>query len=255
VEPLARATALTLELETLAPTVELDSRPSGATVEIDGKPLGGTPLTLTTLAAGATVTIVFKRRGYRDATAQLRVPGSGEVAQLVQPLEVSDDFVRVRFVSKPPGAQIIELGEHAATAEGRTYTPAEMFVEADQVQRFMLTMPDHVPVVIAPFTLARGVQGVEKGGDLVEGVTLRVEAWSAGKVTIAGAPHCQAVAVPAECTLAPGTYGVDYVGADAAKAKHTVTLAGRAAVVRFELGAGGPTATVQEVAAVPALPE
>jgi hypothetical protein len=219
-------------------TVELDSQPTGATVEIDGKPLGSTPLTLTSLAPGGVVSVAFHRTGYRTATTRLEVPAVGERKRLVQPLEVSDDFVRVHFVSSPPGAEIVERGRPATV--DRTYTPADVFVEAGRVQRFTLTMPRHVPLVLEPFTPARGARGLEKGGDLVEGATLRIEATLAGTITVSGAPHCRDVAPPVDCTLAPGTYEVAYVGPDrglgGAPVTHTVTMAGRDALEKLELG-------------------
>ncbi|MDB4953688.1 MAG: hypothetical protein JWO36_1257 [Myxococcales bacterium] len=152
------------ELAALA-TVELDSTPTGATVEIDGKRVGSTPVTLTSLAPGATKAIVFTRAGYQSATASLEIPRAGEVKRLVQPLELSPDLVRVHFVSNPPGAAVIETGKPATV--DRTYTPADVFVEANQVHRFTLTMAKHAPLVIEPFTPSRG-ETLEKGGDLVE---------------------------------------------------------------------------------------
>ncbi len=150
-------------------TLELDSQPTGATVAIDGHPVGSTPLTLTSLAPGATVMAVFRRTGYRVAAVPICVPGRGERVQWSQPLEVSDDFVRVHFTSTPPGAEIRRTGQPAAV--DRTYTPADIFVEAGQVQRFTLVMPGYVPLVVEPFTPVRGTQILEKGGVLVEGAT------------------------------------------------------------------------------------
>jgi len=209
-------------------------RPARATVAIDGRAVRPTPLTLTSLAPGATVTAVFQRTGYRAAAVQIRVPGAGERVRRIQPLEVSDDFVRVRFVSSPPGAEIRRTGQPAAI--DRTYTPAELFVEAGQVQRFTLVMPGHVPLVIEPFTPARGAQGLEKGGALVAGATLHVEATLAGEITIEGAPHCTGVALPASCTLAPGRYALAYLGPDHARITRTVTMAGQDVAEKLELG-------------------
>jgi hypothetical protein len=217
--------------------VELDSEPPGADVEIDGRPVGSTPLTLTRLAPGTTVALTFKQRGYRTATARLQVPAAGAAARHVQPLARSDDFVRVRFVSSPPGAEVVRSGQAATT--DRTYTPAELFVEAGREQRFLLTMKRHVPLVIEPFTPARGAQGLEKGGTLVPGATLRIEATLAGKASVAGAPHCVELALPAACTLAPGRYVVEYLGEGGARIARTVTVADAAdegALARFELG-------------------
>jgi hypothetical protein len=233
VEPHDGDNEVTLELQAIA-TVELDSRPTGAAVTIDGKPMGSTPLTLTSLVPGATVSIVLARTGYRVATKRVQVPARGKLERLVVPLQVSDLFVRVRFVSNPPGAEVIQIGQPPTT--DHTYTPADVFVEADKVQRFTLTMPDHVPLVIEPFTPARGSDGFERGGDLVRGSKLRIEATLAGKVTVSGAPHCTDVALPIDCTLAPGAYVVEYRGPENAKVSRTVVLAARDALERFELG-------------------
>jgi hypothetical protein len=233
VTPHAGSNEISFELHALA-TVELDSEPTGAGVEIDGKPMGSTPLMLTSLPPEATVSIVFRRTGYRAATARLQVPRMGDRKRLVQTLEVSDEFVRVHFVSNPPGAEVIKRGQPATI--DHTYTPADVFVEANQVQAFTLYMPRHVPLVIEPFTPGRGAQGLEKGGDLVEGAILHITATLEGKVTVSGAPHCQDVALPADCTLAPGTYAVAYTGPDAARFAHSVTMATQDALVTFELG-------------------
>jgi hypothetical protein len=191
------------------------------------------------------VSIVFRKTGYRVATARLEVPGVGSQKRLVQPLEMSDELVRVRFVSNPPGAEVRADGQPASI--DRTYTPADVFVEADRVQRFTLRMPGHVPLAIAPFTPARGDRGLEKGGDLVEGATLRLEATLDGKVTVSGAPHCTELALPSDCTLAPGTYAIAFLGPDHTRIAHTVTMAARDVVERFELGVieAGPGKLVQ----------
>jgi hypothetical protein len=111
-----------------------------------------------------------------------------------------------------------------------------VFVEANRIQRFTLTMPKHVPLVIEPFTPGRGAHELEKGGDLVEGATLHIEASLDGKVTVSGAPHCTAVTLPIDCTLAPGSYVVAYLGPDNAKIARTVTMAARDAIEKFALG-------------------
>jgi hypothetical protein len=203
-------------------TVELDSEPSGAGVEIDGRPAGSTPLSLTTLAPGASVSAVIKRTGYRTATVRLDAPAAGETRRVVQPLALSDDFVRVRFVSRPAGAEVVKDGQAASV--DRTYTPAEVLAPVGQVQRFTLKMPRHVPLVIEPFTPARGERGLEKGGELVPGASLHLEAAAGGKATVRGAPHCVDVALPFDCTLAPGTYVVEYAAPDGAKGTRTVAM-------------------------------
>lgn len=168
VRPRPGATEVTLALRALA-TVELDSQPSGSSVQVDGKLAGTTPLVLTSLVPGTTVAIVFDRAGYLPAATQLQVPERGQTKRLVQPLERSGDFVLVRFVSEPPGAEVLEGGRQPGI--DRTYTPAELFLEAGKVHRFTLAMPGHVPLTIEPFTPARGVDGLVKGGKLIEGAT------------------------------------------------------------------------------------
>jgi hypothetical protein len=145
--------------------VAIDSLPTGAAIEIAGKAMGSTPVTLTSLVPGSEVAIVFKHPGYRDTAARVKVPALGERMQLVQPLELSADVVRVHLVSTPPGARVLRDGAAAGGAD-RTYTPADVYVEVNQVQRFTLTMPGHAPLVIAPFTPARGTGVIEKGGTL-----------------------------------------------------------------------------------------
>jgi hypothetical protein len=220
--------------QVMVATVELDSEPTGAAVAIDGTPMGSTPLTLTSLVPGQTVSIAFTRTGYRGTTARLQIPAAGSRRRLVQPLELSDEFVRVHFVSNPPGAEVRAWGQPATV--DRTYTPAEVFVAANQIQRFTLIMPRHVPLVIEPFTPDRGAHELKKGGDLVEGTTLHLEATIAGKLTVSGAPHCQELAPPVDCTLAPGTYVVEYTGPDSARVTHRVTMAARDVTETFELG-------------------
>jgi hypothetical protein len=203
-------------------TVELDSRPAEASVEIDGKPAGSTPLTLTQLAPGSKISIVFKRTGYRPAKASLQVPAVGGVARHVQELQLSEDFVRVRFVSTPPGAEVIRTGERSTT--DRTYTPAELVVEAGKVQRFTLIMPKHVPLVLEPFTPARGAGLLEKGGRLIPGASLHIEGPRDGKITVSGAPHCKELALPADCILAPGRYAIEHAGPGGGHAPRPVTM-------------------------------
>jgi PEGA domain len=210
-------------------TVELDSQPAGAAVSADGVFVGSTPLALTTLAPGATVSIAFELPGYRTATARLEVPASGGRTRHAQPLQLSDEFVRVRFVSQPPGAQVARTGQPPAI--DRTYAPTELFLQAGVAQRFTLTMPRHVPLVIEPFTPARGSPPLEKGGALAPGATLRLEAPRGGKATVAGAPHCTELALPASCTLAPGTYEVEYIAPDQSRSQRSVTMATEDVVV------------------------
>ena len=76
--------------------------PTGATVEIDGKPVGTTPMTLTDLAAARHRRSRSRSRSpatrTRSAT-KLAVPGPGKELRMVQPLQVADDFARVKLVS------------------------------------------------------------------------------------------------------------------------------------------------------------
>jgi hypothetical protein len=246
VQPRAGANAVTLELVALAPTVSLETQPSGASVTIDDAAVGTTPLALTTLPPGKSVLVTFKKQGYQDASAQLDVPGPGKETRLIQPLAVAADLARIKLTSTPSGAQIVQNGQLLA---GVT-TPAEVLVEGGKLVRFMLTMPGKVPAYIEPFTPGRGTDGLERMATLVDGVTLRVVSNLDGKATVTGAPHCQALPVPAECIVAPGTYAIELaVQAPGATGRLSRRLTvGKAPVEeKFELGIveAGPNKVLQ----------
>lgn len=232
VQPRTGDNAVTLALVPMTATLALESIPSGAALELDGRPVGTTPLTLASLAPGTSVTITFKKAGYQDATTRLEVPKAGKDTRLIQPLAVSQDLARVTLVSDPPGAQVVQNGQRLA---GVT-TPTDVLVEAGKPVRFVLTMPNKVPLVIEPLTPARGADGLVRGGKLVEGFALRVSSNLDGKVSIAGAPHCQALPGPAECVLSAGTYIVELVIPAAARVVRTVQLTGSEVDLRIELG-------------------
>ena len=166
VHPESGDNAIAVELQPVA-TLDLETQPADATVEIDGKRVGSTPLVLTSLAPESNVTITCDKLGYQTAHARAHVPPRGGHAHVALALEPSSDFVHVHLVSNPPGALVLRDGERA-TAD-RTYTPADVVVPAEHVQRFTLVMPDHAPLVIDPFTPARGSPPIEKGGDLAPG--------------------------------------------------------------------------------------
>jgi hypothetical protein len=224
--------AITIELVALAATVALDSAPTGATVEIDGKPAGKTPLIVTTLPPGKPVQLGFKLPGYQDAAARLDVPRPGKELRLIQPLAVSHELARVRLVSDPPGAQIVQNGQLIPAVT----TPTEVLVEANKPVRFMLTLPNRVPAVIDTFTPARGADDIVRGGKLIAGTPLRVTASAEGKLDVKRAPHCQELALPAECVLAPGTYAVEVAVTAGARIARTVKLGARPVELKLELG-------------------
>ena len=205
VQPREGANDVTLVLAALAATVSLDSSPSGAAIEIDGVSAGTTPLIVRTLVPGKTVTVVFKKAGYKDATASLEVPGPGKETKLIQPLPVSADLARIKVTSEPPGAQVVQNGMVLASVT----TPAEVLVEAGKPVKFTLTMPNKVPAVIETFTPGRGADGVVKHGKLVDGTLLNVTSNLEGKANVGSAAHCANLELPAECMLAPGTYYID----------------------------------------------
>jgi PEGA domain len=230
VQPRAGGSQVTIELAALAATVDLDTSPTGATVVADGKPLGTTPLSITTLAPGSTVALVFAKTGYQDATANLTVPGPGREVRLVQPLAVGSEFARIKLVSTPLGAQVIQNGQLLA---GIT-TPADILVEAGKPVRLVLTLPNKVPAVIDTFTPGGGADLV-KEAKLVDGVTVRFEASLDGRVRVVNAPHCQNLTTPAECVLAHATYTVEFNGVFNAHAIRQV-LADKNRTERFEFG-------------------
>ena len=233
VQPAKGGSQITLRLIALAPTVRLDSVPSGATIHIDGKDLGTTPMALTSLAPGAIVKVTFTKPGFHPAITSLDVPGPGKETRLVQPLAVSDELARVKLMSEPPGAQVTQNGQLVAGAT----TPTEILVEAGKPQRFVLTMPHKVPVTFESFTPGRGADDIVKSATLVDGHLINLIANVDAKVSVAGAAHCQAVAVPFDCVVGAGKYTIDLVGATPgihAQRKLVVTDADVA--VKFDFG-------------------
>lgn len=226
-----RGNALTLELAALAAIVAIESTPSGAAVELDGEPAGTTPLSLATLPPGRTVQLVLRKPGYQDATTRLEVPRPGKELRLIQPLAVAQELARVRLVSDPPGAQVVQNGRLLPAVT----TPAEVLVEADKPVGFLLTMPRRVPAVIEPFTPARGADDIVRRGTLREGAPLRVTAGAEGTLVVENAPHCQDLALPAECVLAPGTYAVEVV-VQGPRIARRVKMGPRPAELKIELG-------------------
>ncbi|HUJ62006.1 MAG TPA: PEGA domain-containing protein [Kofleriaceae bacterium] len=232
VQPHDGQNAVTIELVALAAKVELDSLPTGALVEIDGKLAGETPLVLTTLKPNTGVSIVLKKPGYHDAAVHLDVPGPGKELRVVEPLAVSADLARVRLVSEPPGARVIQNGQLLAGV----VTPAEVLVEAGKPQRFTLELPHKVPAVLDPFVAAPGSDSVTKSAHLVDGSDVTFEANLEAKITVSAAPHCKELALPATCTLAPGDYIVELAGAASAHATRAIKVGSAPSDERFEFG-------------------
>ena len=231
VQPQKGGSHVTFELVARMATVIVETQPAGAMIEIDGKPFGNTPQTITTLTPGKSVPYSIKKNGYHVVTGTLEVPGPGKETRVMLPLAVSDELARIKLMSEPLGAQVYQNGQLLAGVQ----TPAEVLVEAGKVQRFMLTLPGHVPAMIDPFTPARGAVGVVKTGKLAPGTSVRVEATHEGKIAINNAPHCPNAPPPLECVLAAGTYVVDFL-APPVKISRQVTVANKPTTAKFELG-------------------
>jgi hypothetical protein len=185
--------------------VHLDTQPSGATIEVDGKSIGTTPLTITTFAPGSKVEYTIKKQGYLKGAGTVEVPGPGKEVRMVHPLTISDELARIKIVSEPLGAQVVQNGQVLAGVQ----TPAEVLVEAGKVQRFTVTMQGYVPTNIEPFTPTRGAVGVVKTAKLTPGHALRIESTHEGRLFINGASHCKELTLPAECTVASGNYSIE----------------------------------------------
>jgi hypothetical protein len=232
IQPQEGDNPVTLELRALAAVVAVDSTPTGATVELDGKLAGVTPLTLKTLPPGSSATLTFKKAGFHDAVAKLTVPGPGKDTTLIQPLAVSEELARVRLVSDPPGAQVVQNGQLVPGL----VTPCELLVEAGKTTHLMLTMPHKIPAMLAPLTPPRGADDIELSGKLVDGTTLHLRANVEARFRVAGAPHCQDVAAPFDCVVAPGQHLVELVVAQAPRITRTVAVKQKDLEVKFELG-------------------
>jgi len=232
VQPRSGANTLKLELVALSSTVVIDSQPTGATVEIDGKELGVTPLTLTTLPPGKATQLTLKKAGFATTGSMVDVPGPGKEVRMMLTLAVSEELARIRLESNPPGAQVIQNGQLLAGV----LTPTEILVEAGKPQRFMFTLPKHVPVVLEPFTAARGATGVTKSGTLVPGSTVHFESNPDGKISLPTTPHCRDIDTPGDCVVAAGTYLVELaLGPQTGKVTRTIKVTGDK-TEKFELG-------------------
>ena len=216
-------------------TLLVESQPAGALVSIDGVRAGETPATLTHLRPGSTVALEVEQRGYAPVEARVQVPAPGHSLTHTAALTRSPALARVRLVSTPPGARVRQLGAEAPAAGDRTYTPAEVFVEVNRPHRFVLTMPGRLPLEVEA-TVPPGDGVLERGGALAPGTNLHIEGSVAGTASVAGAPHCTDVAVPAMCTLAPGTYELAFTTATRERLTRTVELRDTDEVVRFDVG-------------------
>jgi hypothetical protein len=233
VQPHDGDNAVTLELRANAATVAIDTTPSGATVEIDGKPAGTTPIELRSLPPGTLAVVAFKKPGYHDATTKLTVPGPGKETRLSQPLTVSEDLARVKLVSEPPGAQILQNGQLLPGL----VTPCDLLLEAGKPVRFTLTMARKIPAILPPFTPSRGADGMELTGKLVDGVTLRVRSNLDARGRVGGAPQCQDVATPFDCVVSPGPHPIDLIPTTPSpRISRTYTVKQKDIEARFELG-------------------
>lgn len=144
----------TLHLELLpAAVVELTSTPEGAAVQIDGRRVGWTPVVVDDLAPNSSVIAGFALDGYRKATATIQVPSVGQRTRVVEKLVLGDNLVSVHFESTPQGAAIVRTG--ARPSSDRTYTPADLLVEAGKQHQFSFEMLGRKTVVLPPFTASR----------------------------------------------------------------------------------------------------
>lgn len=126
---------LELALPTRA-TVELVTVPPGAIVERAGIAIGVTPL-----AVPAGESLEVAKPGYQRATVTAGAP-----ITLVR----APELARVRIESVPAGAAIVVDGQ--APGADRTFTPAEIFVEAGKRTRLSLVMADRAASVEAAGT-------------------------------------------------------------------------------------------------------
>jgi hypothetical protein len=166
------------------------------------------------------------------------VPSPGKELRLVQPLSISGDLARVKIASEPTGAQVVLNGQVLAGV----VTPADVLVEAGKVQRFMLTLPRHVPAYIEPFTAARGATDIAKSAKLVPGTPVHVESNLEVKVSIGNLAHCRELTTPADCVVLPNTYTLEVVAAGVKLARQikvgTATVTEKLELGTVEAGAG-----------------
>ena len=236
------AVALSRSAESVAPAARdasvqapvtaltLDSEPTGARVIINRAVRGETPVTVTDLMPATKVSVTFERDGYAPATVQLEVPVYGEHRDHRQVLVATGELVTVRVTSEPSGARVIRLGTDAAVPATRTFTPAELLVDAGREQRLLLTMPGFVPVMVPPFTPVHGA-AVERNVALTPGLTLHIVGPVDSVISVLDASHCQRLTLPAECVLVPGKHVVEFTSHGQTVVRQAVMLTDDSATV------------------------
>ncbi len=195
-----------LKLRPIAASVTLESEPPGASIVVEGKELGKTPKIVTDFPPSSTVSVVFKKDGYRPTTVLVSVPAPGKETKIVHQLTVDSDLASVILKSDPSGAEVYHNGQLMAGVK----TPTDpILVKGGTEQRFVLSLPGRVPALVR-VSPGPGAQRMEQSATLAEGVELKVEANIDGKVSVDGTLLCKQLDSPATCILEPGDYNVSF---------------------------------------------
>ncbi|HTJ46132.1 MAG TPA: serine/threonine-protein kinase [Kofleriaceae bacterium] len=123
-------------VENLGPEAKLriESRPSGAEVEYDGGVVGKTPLSITVERGAYDVDVELSLDGYAPRT--LTLSAAVDTVRRVQ----LDHLIKLRILSKPPGAQVSTMGDSLGV------TPLEVQVppSEDDAQSFLLHLDGYL---------------------------------------------------------------------------------------------------------------
>ncbi|RMH38023.1 MAG: PEGA domain-containing protein [Deltaproteobacteria bacterium] len=197
--------AIALSLEPLASTVTIESDPPGATVLHGAEELGTTPLTVTSLPAGQTVDLTFRKTGYREVVRRVTVPPPGGSSVVAVSLAMSPDFGSVSITSDPPGAQVLQNGELLA---GVTTPVDELLVQAGKRYTFTLRLPGRMPATVG-VEVAPGERRKPVHAKLAAGGSITVTANIDGRATVLGVRACTRVPLPLRnCPVRNGKYKV-----------------------------------------------
>jgi serine/threonine protein kinase len=121
--------------------VRVRSEPSGARVFLDGRDTGvSTNATVTLPGQSGTVTLLLRKRDYRDVSRVLRLPLDGtELRFTLEPVPVMTSL-SLPIVSEPAGASVTVDGEAVAGT-----TPLTVSIDPGQDHRIGFRLEGHAP--------------------------------------------------------------------------------------------------------------
>jgi hypothetical protein len=226
-----KGNVFSIKLRPVAASVTLDTDPPGAAIMVNNKEIGKTPKVVTDFLPSSTISVTFKKDGYRPTTTLVSVPAPGKETRIVQPLTVEADLASVVLNSDPPGADVYHNGQLLAGVKTPTN---EILVKGGTEQRFVLAVPGRVPALVR-VNPAPGARRMEQSVTLTEGLELKIEANIDGKATVDGSLLCRQIDAPASCIVESGDYNVSFASGGT-RATRRVQVKGKLTKVNFNFG-------------------